>query len=132
MRSNRSEQYRERATKHEARARNYRRQAELLLQRDSDADCAGILLYEAAKQCINAVANQRGQNPGATGGKVSMVREVVAEVPSGSDLIRSWQGADKLHIHADRGHLDAGEYDESWQQAQAFITAMLTIYHRDA
>ena len=132
MSSNRSEQYRERATKHEARARNYRRQAELLLQRDSDTDCAGILLYEAAKQCINAVANQRGQNPGTTGGKVSIVREVGAEVPSGSDLIRSWQGADKLHIHADRGHLDAGEYEEAWEQTQVFVTVMLTIYHRDA
>lgn len=128
MSSNRSEEYRVRATKHEARARNYRRQAELLLQRDSDTDCAGILLYEAAKQCINAVANQRGQNPGTTGGKVNIVREVVTEVPNDHDLIRYWQGADKLHIHADRGHLSAGEYDESWQHAQAFIGAMLTVY----
>ena len=126
------EQYRQRAVRHEARARNYRRQADLLLERDNDTDCAGALLYEAAKQCINAVANQRGENPGTTGGKVNVLREVAAEVPNGPALMQGWQRADKLHIYADRGHLDADEYDEAWQQAQAFITAMLDIYNRNA
>ena len=77
--NNRADRYRQRAVRHEARARNYRQQAELLLQRDSDTDCAAALLYEAAKQCINAVANQRGENPGTTGGKVKVVRDVTVE-----------------------------------------------------
>ena len=34
-----------------------------LLERDADLDSAGALLYESAKQCINAVANQEGINP---------------------------------------------------------------------
>ena len=130
--SNPPDQYRQRAVRHEARARNYRRQAELLLQRDTDTDCAGALLYEAAKQCVNAVANQRGGNPGTTGGKVNVVREVAAEEPNGPALMQGWHRADQLHVHADRGHLAAGEYDESWQQAQAFIDAMLAIYNRNA
>ena len=47
---------RQRSVFHEVRARNYRRQAELLLQ-GTDLDSAGVLLYESAKQCVNAVAN---------------------------------------------------------------------------
>ena len=78
MTSDRSNRYRRRAFRHEARAHNYRRQADLLLQRDADFDCAGALLYEAAKQCINAVANQRGENPGTTGGKVNALRGIAA------------------------------------------------------
>ena len=130
--NNPPDQYRQRAVRHEARARNYRRQADLLLERDNDTDCAGALLYEAAKQCINAVANQRGENPGTTGGKVNVVREVAAEEPNGTVLFTNWQSADKLHIHSDREHLTAFQYDEAWQQAQAFIAAMLTIYNRNA
>ncbi|MCY4560426.1 MAG: hypothetical protein OXF79_29505 [Chloroflexi bacterium] len=132
MSSSRSEQYRERAIRHEARARNYRRQAGLLLQRDSDADCAAALLYESAKQCINAVANQRDQNPGTTGGKVSALREITTEVPNGPTLMQNWQRADRLHIHADRGNLNPAEFAEAWEQAQAFIDTMLNIYQRDA
>ena len=130
--NNPPDQYRQRAVRHETRARNYRRQAELLLQRDTDTDCAAALLYEAAKQCVNAVANQRGENPGATGGKVNVLRAVAAEIPNGPALMQGWHRADQLHVHADRGHLDDDEYDESWQQAQAFIAAMLIIYNRNA
>ena len=132
MGSNGSALYRRRATRHEVRAHNYRRQADLLLQRDADTDCAGALLYEAAKQCINAVANQRGQNPGTTGGKVNVLREIAAEQPDSQRLIRNWQGADKLHIHADRDNLNSAEFGVHWQQAQAFVNAMLTIYNRNA
>ena len=126
------DQYQQRAIRHEARARNYRRQADLLLERDHDADCAGALLYESAKQCINAVANQRGRNPGTTGGKVNVVRELAREEPSGTSLMQNWQRTDRLHIHADRGNLTATEYAEAWEQAQSFIDAMLTIYARNA
>ena len=37
----------------------YRADAVLLLERQS-AHSAGTLLYESAKQCLNAVANRRG------------------------------------------------------------------------
>ena len=130
--NNPPDQYRQRAVRHEARARNYRRQANLLLQRDADMDCAAALLYESAKQCINAVANQRGRNPGTTGGKVNVVRELAREDPQGASLMQNWQRTDRLHIHADRGNLSATEYAEAWEQAQAFIETMLTIYARDA
>ncbi len=127
-----SERYAERAIRHEVRSRNYRRQAILMLERDSDIDCAGALLYESAKQCINAIANQLGANPGTIGGKVNVLREVAASETDGMVLMENWQHVDKLHIHADRGHLSGDEFDRSWQQAQAFITAMLTIYSRNA
>ena len=103
-----------------------------MLERDNDTDCAGALLYEAAKQCINAVANQRGRNPGTTGGKVNVVRELAREETSRTPLMQNWQRTDRLHIHADRGNLNAIEYAEAWEQTQAFIDAMLTIYHRHA
>lgn len=121
--------HRERAIRHEARARNYRRQAEALLQRD--ADCAGALIYEAAKQCINAVANQRGSNPATIGGKINVLRALSTNENEAPELMRYWQGAERLHIHADRGNLDTARYDEAWAQVQAFIDTMLAIYHRD-
>lgn len=130
--NNPPDQHRQRAVRHEARARNYRRQANLLLQRDADMDCAAALLYEAAKQCINAVANQRGQNPGTTGGKVNVVRALAREDPQGAFLMQNWQRTDRLHIHADRGNLNTVAYSEAWEQAQAFIETMLTIYVRNA
>ena len=127
-----TERHRERAIFHESRARNYRRQADLLLNRDADMDCAAALLYESAKQCINAVANQRGENPGTTGGKVNVARAIATEIPHGDSLMQNWQRVDRLHIHADRGNLTSTAYAEAWEQAQAFIDAMLTIYGRDA
>ncbi len=81
MGNSRAGRYHQRAARHEARARNYRRQAELLLDRDNDNDCAGALLYEAAKQCINAIANQLGGNPGTIGGKVNALRRIAQGTP---------------------------------------------------
>ena len=131
MTSSSSQRYQQMAVRHEARARNYRRQAHLMLERDSDSDCAAALLYESAKQCINAIANQLGENPGATRGKVNLLRKVAASETDGASLMENWQHADKLHIHADRDHLSAGEFNRSWQQAQAFISAMLIICSRN-
>jgi hypothetical protein len=121
-----------RAVHHEPRARNYRRQSELLLERDGDLDSAGALAYEAAKQCINAVANQRGNNPGPTAAKLNALREISETEPAGAALMRNWRAATLLHIHADRGHLTYQEFVEAWVQTQAFVDAMLTIYQRDA
>ena len=132
MATNLSGAYRDRAIGHEIRAHNYRRQADLMLERDGDSDCAAALLYESAKQCINALANQRGQNPATTGGKVNVLRTIATLETNGRELMRCWQSADKLHVHADRGHLITVEFNGYWNDAQSFIDSMLTIYARDA
>ena len=38
-------------------------------------------MYESAKQCINAVANLRGDNPAAMGAKLSALRAVSEREP---------------------------------------------------
>ena len=64
--------------------------------------------------------------------RLNIVREIAAEEMDAAPLFTNWQSADKLHIHADREHLTAFQYDEAWQKAQEFIDTMLTIYHRNA
>ena len=117
-----------RAARHEARARNYLQKAEMLLNEYNDPDSSGALMYEAAKQCINAIANQRGANPGSTVGKVNALRSLVEEQPGPTDLVRDWGHANKLHIHADRDFLTDDEYAASWEGARSFIDDMLGIY----
>ena len=117
-----------RAARHEARARNYLQKAEMLLNEYADSDSAGALMYEAAKQCINAVANRRGTNPGTTGGKVNALRSIEAEYQIYRDLFWRWRHADRLHIHADREILSDAEFMASWNWARSFIDDMLTIY----
>ena len=121
---------RRRAEFYEARAHNYRRQAERLLD-EGDADSASALVYEAAKQCINAVANMRGENPGGTGAKMRALRAISELEPDGLNILRNWEDALKLHIHADRGYLDDSEFHEAWDKARAFVDAMLDIYERE-
>ena len=123
---------RQRAEFHEARARNYRRQAGLLLERDSDTDSASALLYESAKQCINAVANLHGANPGTTGAKINALRAISEQEPDDLNLMENWYGPTMLHVHADRGNLTDSQFSEMWQLSQDFIDAMLAIYERDA
>lgn len=120
---------RRRAEQHQARAISYRADAELLLEQYGKPDSAGALLYEAAKQCINALANQAGENPGTTGAKTAFLRSLVNQ-PHGSllSLEYGWQAAIRLHIHADRGNLDDAEFPDSWVKAQTFITDLLSIY----
>ena len=120
--------YHRRAARYEVRAQNYLQKAEMLLTEYSDPDSAGALMYEAAKQCINAVANQRGTNPATTGGKVNALRALVGEQLGPTDLMGDWEHANRLHIHADRGILTDAEYAAAWEGASAFIDAMLTIY----
>ena len=121
MTSNPSGPYHERAIRHEARARNYRRQAELMRERDADLDCAAALLYESAKQCINAVGNQRGQNPGTTGGKVNVIRgRLRLEIPHGdcADAELATRGRDSISMRI-VGNLTLHRiYAEAWEQAQ--------------
>ena len=126
--SNDSPQLR-RAEFHLARATSYREDANLMLERYNKSYSAAALLYESAKQCINAVANLRGQNPGAVGAKRAFLRNLANQaVAIHLNLERGWAAVTRLHIHADRGHLAEDVFQDSWMTAQAFIDDMLTIY----
>ena len=100
----------------------------MLFERDGDMDSAGALLYESAKQCLNAVANQRGSNPGPTGAKRRFLLGIAEQEVRTTDLMESWQAAAELHIHADRGHLTPTRFIDVWSVAQTFIDQMLLIY----
>ena len=121
---------RRRAEFYEARARNYRRQAGRLLERDGDTDSASALLYEAAKQCVNAVANLRGENPATTGAKMRALRDIARGEDDGATIIQNWESAFVLHIHADRGFVADSEFPILWARAQGFVEAMLGICGR--
>ena len=101
------------------------------MERDDDSDSASALLYEAAKQCINAVANLRGENPGTTGAKRRALHDIARGEDEEETIIQNWDDAFKLHIHADRGFLDESEFYISWSRVQDFIDMMLEIYERD-
>ena len=98
------------------------------MERDRDLDCAGALIYESAKQCVNALANQHGSNPATIGGKERFLGTIAAAESATLYLMQRWKSATELHIHADRGHLDEEEFMERWERAQLFISQMLTIY----
>ena len=119
---------RERASRHEARARNYLQKAELLLEDYEDMDSAAALMYEAAKQCINAIANQRGTNPGKTGSKVDVLRALVEQQSDYPNLTRNWRAATRLHAHADQGFMTQAEFMEAWEWSSMFVAEMLVIY----
>lgn len=113
-------------------ARNYRADANLMLERDRPYS-AGALLYESAKQCVNALANQQGQNPGYTRAKTQFVRNIAEPYPrTRSELRDGWQSASRLHIHADRGHLDEEDFHQDWRITQTFIADMLDIFAMNA
>ena len=111
---------------------SYREDAILLIERYDKPYSAAALLYEAAKQCVNAIANLRGQNPGAVGAKRAYLRNLASRPPGNQfNLMRGWEAATQLHIHADRGHLAEEDFRESWRITQAFINDMLAIYDGD-
>lgn len=118
----------DKAARHAAQAREYRRLADLLLTQENSPAAAGELLYAAAKQCINAVANRRGENPGSTGAKVRFLYAIAEREPEGPALTENWQFADRLHTHSDQNYLTASRFTEAWQAAQDFISQMLEIY----
>ena len=121
--------HRQRAERHHARAISFRDDADLLLGRYAKPDSAGALLYESAKQCINALANLVGRNPGPTGAKTAFLETVASQRPGApSDLVNGWLAASRLHIHADRGNLDEASFRDAWAKAQRFITDLLAIY----
>ena len=119
---------REKASRHAAQAREYRRLAVWLREQENAPEAAGELLYAAAKQGINAAANQRGLNPGSTAAKRQFLRDIDAQNSGTPPLSRDWYTLAKLHTHADQIHLPASEFAEAWEKAQAFIDQMLAIY----
>ena len=130
MTSDRAESFRRRAAQHAASARRYQRNAAALLAQ-GEPESAGELLYCAAKRSINAVAGQQGENPVRTHEKVRSLRSIAARAGAGVNLMDSWRAAVRLHSHGDQSHLAANAFASDWETAQAFIAAMLNIYHRE-
>ncbi len=117
----------EKAVRHETLAREYRRLAEMIRERESSDGAAGELLYGAAKQCINAVANLQGLNPVSTMSKGRFVDNLAGgETPP--NLRPNWLSAIRLHVHSDQVNLTPEDFEEAWQVTQTFIDRMLHIY----
>ena len=91
---------------------------------------AGALIYEAAKQCINAVANLQCINPVATGAKRRFLISLVDSESAASDLLLNWRAAELLHINADRDNVSEQNFNDAWERVQAFIIQMLQINAR--
>lgn len=109
----------------------YRADADLMLERGSPHS-AGTLLYESAKQCLNAVANKRGRNPVYTRDKMRYLQVMVDIFPDRQSILKDgWRAGLELHIHADRGNLTENDFSEYWYSAQTFIDNMLEIYEED-
>ena len=91
-------------------------------------DTAGALLYEAAKQGINAVANLRGRDPQDNHAKMVELRRIIAEGLTLLDLQRGARAAWELHIHADQGNLTPERFTQHFSNASAFVDEMQAIY----
>ena len=103
-----------------------------MLERESQRS-AGTLLYESAKQCLNAVANRRGHNPVYTREKMQYLRVIGMLYPDvQATLEDGWRAAMDLHIHADQGRLAEDEFQETGISPNRFIDAMIEIYQEEA
>ena len=96
--------------------------------RDILVASSGALLYEAAKQCVNAVANLRGQDPKGNQEKLAEINSIAAACPTQSDLVIGARAAWYLHVHADQFHLTQAELDRNFTTATTFVSEMLAIY----
>ena len=106
----------------------YRAAADLMVEHGSPHS-AGTLLYESAKQCLNAVANRRGRNPMHTRDKMRYLGDLVIQYPDSQPVLEDgWRAAMRLHLHADRGNLTDDVFESNWLDAQTFIDDMLEIY----
>ena len=121
---------------HYQRAGTYRDLAQELLERSRTvperaevlADAAGALLYEAAKQCVNAVANLHGRDPQDNRAKMNEINTILAEDFTSFNLIDGSSAAWELHIHADQGNLLSEHFSERFTLAAAFIDEMQAIF----
>ena len=121
-------EYIRRAEWHLSMVAVYQADANLMLERGRPHS-AGTVLYESAKQCLNAIANKRGYNPVYTREKMRYLRDIVAQYPDRQPvLVYGWQAALDLHIHADRGNLTDDDFYSNWNLSQTFIDNMLEIY----
>ncbi len=124
-------EYTRRAEWHLSMIAVYRADADLMLERDSPHS-AGTLLYESAKQCLNAVANKRGRNPTHTRDKMRYLGDLVNEYPDSQSILEDgWRAAMRLHLHADRGNLTDDAFESNWLNARTFIDDMLEIYEEE-
>lgn len=109
----------------------YRTDAVLLSERGSPHS-AGTLLYESAKQCLNAVANKQGHNPVHTREKMRYLGVIVDQYPDSQSILEDgWRPAMRLHLHADRGNLTDDAFESNWLDAQTFIDDMLELYEEE-
>ena len=92
------------------------------------ADTAGALLYEAAKQGVNAVSNLRGRDPQDNRAKMAEIDRIIAEGLTQADLRIGSRSAWELHIHADQGDLTTERFIGHFANADAFVNEMRTIY----
>ena len=128
------------AARHHRRAGEYYELAQDFLTRAAgDAGAAdildaagGALLYEAAKQCVNAVANLNGRDPQANHEKMAALRVIANTHPAYPHLIRGSRTAWDLHIHADQGNLALTDLASALEQTRQFIMDMRSIYRARA
>ena len=122
---------------HYQRADEYRELARELLEQSSRAsalraevlaDAAGALLYEAAKQCVNAVANLRGRDPQDNRAKLDEINAIIAQGLTPFNLRGGARAAWDLHVHADQGALTPDDFKEQFAYALAFVNEMQDIY----
>ena len=127
----------DKARRHHQRADAYRELAQELLEQSPLAigpraeiltDAAGALLYEAAKQYVNAVANLRGRDPHDNRAKMDAINSIAAEGFTVFDLVEGSRAAWELHIHADQGNLTPNGFLERFNDAADFIDEMQAIY----
>ena len=112
------------AARHYRRAGEYYELAQGFLARASgDAGAAdilvaagGALLYEAAKQCVNAVANLNGRDPRGNHEKMAALRVIANAHPAYPHLIRGSRTAWDLHIHADQGNSALPDLASGWSK----------------
>ena len=124
------------AALHYRRAGEYQGLAQDILARVSgDLDpgdtlvaTAGALLYEAAKQCVNAVANLNGRDPQANHEKMAELLHIVNAHPNYPNLIDGAASAWLLHIHADQANLTRDEFAPALARTGRFVADMRAIY----
>lgn len=124
------------AARHYRRSGQYQNLAQgLLADASTDASAAeiltasaGALLYEAAKQCVNAVANLNGLDPQANHEKMAALRTIANTHPNYPDLQDASIAAWHLHIHADQFNLPPNDLASALAQTRRFIAAMQSIY----
>ena len=93
---------------------------------------AGALLYEAAKQCVNAVANLNGRDPQANHEKMAALRAIADAHPNYPNLIDDSRAAWHLHIHADQFNLPPDRLASAQERTTRFVSDLQSIYRATA